>query len=201
MTWMASRGTPGHDGVNSRHPHVRQRRHPVQPRFCPEARRRRRGAPRRSPRPLQQPVAVHLHRHGELHRRPRQRRDHRSRSRQRGPRIRAARRRARRNRHAYLRHPHPPRPFAEHRADQGGHRRHRLCRGAAPRVAAVLRERENIDRVRRRPRFSSRRAGEGRRDHRRRRLGAAGGGDAGPYRQPHGVRVGGAKIDCSSAIT
>ena len=35
----------------------------------------------------------------------------------------AARRRARRDGDAYPRHPHPPRPFAEHRADQGGDRR------------------------------------------------------------------------------
>ena len=54
----------------------------------------------------------------------------------------AARCRARRNRDAYPGHPHPPRPLDEHRADQGGNRRPRLCRGAAPGVAAALRERE-----------------------------------------------------------
>ena len=92
---------------------------------------------------------------------------------------------------AYPGHPHPPRPFAEHRADQGRHRRHRLCRGSASRVAAALREREAQSGIRRRPRLQARHRGARRRDHRRRRLGAAGGGDAGPYRQSSGVRLAG----------
>ena len=136
--------------------------------FPLEARRGRGGPPRRAAHSLQQSEPVHLHRHGELHRRPGQGRDHRSRSRQRGPCGGAARCRARRDRDAYPRHPHPPRPFAEHRADQGGDRRHRLCRGSAPRVAAALREREAQSGIRRRPRLQARHRGARRRDHRRR---------------------------------
>ncbi len=52
--------------------------------------------------------------------------------------------------------PHPPRPLAEHRADQGCDRRHRLCRGPASRVAAALRERKNLLGIRRRPRLQAR---------------------------------------------
>ena len=47
--------------------------------------------------------------------------------------------------------------------------------------------------IRRRPRLQARHRGARRRDHRGRRLGAAGGGDAGPYRQSSGVRLARAK--------
>ncbi len=59
----------------------------------------------------------------------------------------------RRDGDAYLRHPYPPRPFAEHRADQGCDRRAGLCRRPAPRLAAALREREAQSGIRRRSRF------------------------------------------------
>ena len=49
---------------------------------------------------------------------------------------------------------HPSRPLAEHRADQGRHRRARLCGGAASRLAAAFREREAQSGIRRRPRLS-----------------------------------------------
>ena len=101
----------------------------------------------------------------------------------------------RRDRDAYLRHPHPPRPFAEHRADQGRDRRHGLCRGPASRLAAALREREAQPGIRRRPRFQAR--------HQGRATATSvegdgwalrGGGDARPHRQPSGVRLARAKI-------
>ena len=47
--------------------------------------------------------------------------------------------------------------------------------------------------IRRRPRLQARHRGARRRCHRRRGLGAAGGGDAGPHRQSSGVRVAGAE--------
>ena len=98
-------------------------------------------------------------------------RDHRSRPRRRGPCRGAAGCGARRDRDAYLRHPHPPRPFAEHRADQGRDRRDGLCRRPAPRLAAALREREAQSGIRRRPRLQARHHGARRRDHRRRTAG------------------------------
>ena len=68
-----------------------------------------------------------------------------------------------------------------------------LCRGPAPRLAAALREREAQSGIRRRPRFQAGCRGEARRHHRRRRLGAGSGGDAGPHRQSSGVCLAGAK--------
>ena len=70
---------------------------------------------------------------------------------------------------------------------------HRLCRGAASRLAAALREREAQSGIRRRPRLQARHRGQERRHHRRRRLGAGSGGDAGPHRQSSGVRLARAK--------
>ena len=187
--------------ATSRNAHGRQRRHPVQPRFSASARNRRRSPPRRAARSLQQSEPVHLHRHGQLHRRPRQGRDHRSRSGRRGACEGAAGCRARRDRDPYPGHPHPPRPFAEHRADQGGDRRAGLCRGAAPRLAAALREREAQSGIRCRPRFQARYRGQERRHHRRFRLGAGSGGDARPHRQSSGVRLAASEKSISSAIT
>ena len=68
---------------------------------------------------LQQPVAVHLQGHCELHRRRGQSRDRRSRPGRSGAHRGAARCGARRDRDAYLRHPHPSRPFAGGAGDQG----------------------------------------------------------------------------------
>ena len=102
----------------------------------------------------------------------------------------AARCRARRDRHAYFRHPHPPRPFAGGAGDQGGDRRHGLCRGPAPRRACRCTS-ASITRSTPAPTATSRPivalkdgeivAGDGwtdrGRDHAR------------PYRQPHGLRA------------
>ena len=114
--------------------------------FPLKARRGRGSPPRRAARALQQSEPVHLHRHGQLHRGQGQRRHHRSRPGRRGACQGAARCGARRDGDAYPRHPHPSRPFAEHRADQGRHRRARSMpkartapRGRASRAKSTIR--------------------------------------------------------------
>ena len=162
--------------------------------FPAEARRGRGGPARRAARALQQSEPVHLHRHGQLHRR------HAARSRSSIPArtMRPMRRRcstrcaARRSRISSS-----PTPTSDHspntRAHQGRHRREGLCRRSASRFAAALREREAQAGSRRRPRLQAGYRSEARRRRRGRRLGAGSGGDAGPRRQSHGVRLAGAK--------
>ena len=107
----------------------------------------------------------------------------------RAPYRRVARRRAQRDGDGDLRHPHPPRSFAGGAGDQGGDRRHRLCRRPAPRRAAAAYRRTQSARFQRRPRLPPRRRAQGRRGRFRRRLDHRSGDDARPHRQSHGLCV------------
>ena len=165
------------------------RRHPLQQDARPCARHGRRDRARPAPGDGEQSEPVHLQGHDELHHRPRPGRHRRSRPRRSSPYRRAARCRAQRDGDGDLRHPHPSRPFAGGAGGEGGDRRHRLCRGAAPRRPAAAYRRAQSARRQRRPRFPPRRRAQGRRGGHRRRLDRGGGDHARPHRQPHGFRL------------